>query len=66
MAGRLGSGLIAKPHPSDFALKARELLSHITEMRARAREARLFLTKNQNFTSIGDKLEKTLSEIVCG
>ncbi len=66
MAGKLGSGLIAKPHPRDFALRAKDLLSNITEMKVLAREARLFLTKNQNFASIGDKLEKTLSEIVDG
>jgi glycosyltransferase involved in cell wall biosynthesis len=64
MAGRLGSGMIAKPHPQDFAFRARDLLFHISEMKKRAREARLFLTKHQNFTSIGDKLEMTLSEIV--
>jgi glycosyltransferase involved in cell wall biosynthesis len=64
MAGKLGSGLIAKPHPRDFALQTRTLLSYIGEMKERAREARLYLTKDQNFTSIGNKLEMTLSEIV--
>jgi glycosyltransferase involved in cell wall biosynthesis len=64
MAGRLGSGLIAKPHPKDFALRAKDILSHITEMKERAREARLFLAQNQNFTSIGDRLERTLLEIM--
>jgi glycosyltransferase involved in cell wall biosynthesis len=64
MARKLGSGMISKPHPRDFALQARTLLSRIAEMKERAREARLYLTKDQNFTSIGDKLEMTLSEIV--
>jgi glycosyltransferase involved in cell wall biosynthesis len=64
MAGKLGSGMIAKPRPREFALQARTLLSHIAEMKERAREARLYLTNDQNFTSIGDELEMTLSEIV--
>jgi glycosyltransferase involved in cell wall biosynthesis len=64
MSRKTGSGILAKPHPGDFALRTRELLSRIEEMRARAREARSFLTNDQNFRSIGDKLEMALSQIV--
>jgi glycosyltransferase involved in cell wall biosynthesis len=66
MARRLGSGLIAKARPRDFALRARDVLSYTTGMKEKAREARTFLVRNQNFTSIGDRLERTLSEIVHG
>jgi len=64
MAEKTGCGLIAELNTEDFTKKMKYMIDHLDEMKEKAKQARSYLLKSQNFGILAEKLEKELKVLI--